>query len=811
MMRIKQLLTVIGFAAAGQTATGRAGAQSYVPESGHGRYHMAVSPVIAIRAYPFSIKEVRLLDGPFREAMTADARYLLEIEPDRLLSDFRAHSGLKPKAERYGGWESSGLAGHTLGHYLSACSMYYAATGDEKFHDRVNYIVSELALCQKARVTGSTRAPGYIGAIPNEDTLWAQVAAGRIRSHGFDLNGAWSPWYTVHKLMAGLLDAWLYCDSGPALSIEQGMADWVGTIVGPLTDSVRQKMLACEYGGMNEVLANTYAITANKKYLDLSYKFHDHRILDSLSLGLDDLPGKHSNTQIPKVIGCARRYELTADDRDRRIAESFWSIIVNDHSYATGGNSDYEYLGQPNKLNLELTDNTTETCNTYNMLKLTRHLFAWHPSGALMDYYEKALYNHILSSQDHKDGMMCYFVPLRMGGHKEYSDSFNTFTCCVGSGMENHVKYGEGIYSHSADGSLYVNLFIPSRLDWKEKGVWIEQRTQLPAGDEVLLTVTRVPGETGRAQPGTRFAIRIRRPHWAGKGIRLTVNGVNQKIVIGDDGYIILLHTWKAGDQIRLTLPESVYTQAIPDNPSRIALFYGPVLLAGELGDKEPDPVSGIPVLVTATPNPNQWMKRAEANPNQLVFRTTAVGQPGDVKLIPFNQTEKEYYSVYWDLFTPQTWVEQQEKYKAERIKAQELEAHTIDRLRLGEMQPERDHAFTGENLHGGEAHGRQWRSTEDGGYFSFSMGVDSAAANTLICSYWGDDLRGRIFDIQIDGQTIATQNLGSFRQSKFYEISYPVPQELVRGRQTVTVRFVAHSPQNGVGPVSGVIRMVRS
>jgi hypothetical protein len=306
MMRIKQLLTVVGLATAGLAVTGHAVAQSYVPESGHGGHRMAVSRVIPIRAFPFSIKEVRLLDGPFKEAMAADARYLLEIEPDRLLSDFRAHAGLKAKGERYGGWESSGLAGHTLGHYLSACSIYYAATGDEKFRDRVDYIVSELALCQKARVTG--RGPGYIGAIPNEDTLWAQVAAGRIRSHGFDLNGAWSPWYTVHKVMAGLLDAWLYCDSGPALEVEQGMADWVGTIVGQLSDSVRQKMLACEYGGMNEVLANMYAITGNKKYLDLSYKFHDHRILDSLSLGLDDLPGKHSNTQIPKIIGCARSY-----------------------------------------------------------------------------------------------------------------------------------------------------------------------------------------------------------------------------------------------------------------------------------------------------------------------------------------------------------------------------------------------------------------------------------------------------------------------------------------------------------------------
>ena len=768
--------------------------QSYVPEWD---VSMNVKPVVPIKAYPFSVKDVRLLGGPFRTAMEADARYLLVIEPDRLLSEFRAHSGLKPKAEKYGGWESSGLAGHTLGHYLSACSMEYAATQDTRFRDRVNYVVGELELCQK------TRGSGYIGAIPREDTVWAEVGAGKIRSHGFDLNGAWSPWYTVHKIMAGLLDAYLYAGSTRALQVERGMADWTGTIISGLSDSVRQRMLACEYGGMNEVLANTYAITGDKKYLALSYDFYDKRILDSLALGLDDLAGKHSNTQIPKVIGCARRYELTADERDKRIAESFWSIVVSEHSYATGGNSDYEYLGRPGKLNDELTDNTTETCNTYNMLKLTRHLFAWHPSAALMDYYERALYNHILASQDHQDGMMCYFVPLRMGGHKEYSDSFNTFTCCVGSGMENHVKYGEGIYSRGADGSLYVNLFISSRLDWKEKGVRIEQRSGIPAEDRVVLTVTA-------ARAASRWVLRVRRPYWAGRGVRVLVNGMLQKkMTVGGDGYLAIRRTWRSGDRVVVELPEDLHSEAMPDNPERVALFYGPVLLAGELGSREPDPVSGIPVLVSSTANPNRWLRRLPGD--SLVFRTVSAGQPGDITMIPLNRTENEYYSVYWDLFTPQGWTVQQEKYRAERVRAQELEDRTVDGLRLGEMQPERDHSFTGENLQGGEAHGRQWRSAEDGGYFSMVMKVDGSASNILVCDYWGDDHRGRVFDIQVDGQTIATQSLGTFKQSKYYEISYPVPDALVRGKKSVTVKFVAKSVHNGVGPVSGAIRMVRN
>lgn len=776
---------------------GAAIAQSYVPEWGD--KVVRVAPVVAAGATPFDLKDVRLLDGPFKEAMEADAAYLLKIEPDRLLSDFRVHAGLAAKGEKYGGWENSGLAGHTLGHYLSACAMQYAATGDQQYRQRVDYIVDELAICQAARKGKNVFMTGYVGAIPQEDSLWAQVASGRIRSRGFDLNGGWSPWYTVHKVMSGLLDARLYCDNQKALAVEQAMADWTGTVVGALPDSLVQKMLFCEYGGMNDVLVNTYALTGNKKYLDLSYKFHDKRILDSLSRGLDDLPGKHSNTQIPKVIGCARRYELTGDEKDKTIAEFFWSTVVNDHSYATGGNSNYEYLGPAGKLNDYLTDNTTETCNTYNMLKLTRHLFSWRPSAGLMDYYEKALYNHILASQNHADGMMCYFVPLRMGTRKWYSDPYHTFTCCVGSGMENHVKYGESIYFRGKDGSLYVNLFIPSTLNWREKSVVITQRTSLPVEDRVVLSVA--------ANKPASFTMRVRKPVWAKQGVKVYVNGVLYDAVAGADGYLAIHRKWKGGDSVELRMPETVYTQSMPDNAGRIAVFYGPVLLAGVFGHAEPDPAKGVPVLVTSAADPNQWVKRTGSD---LVFRTQSIGQPGDVELIPFNRTREEYYSVYWDLFTPESWAVQQDKYREAERKLKDLEDRTIDRLRVGEMQPERDHSFTGEHLQTGEDHGQKWRTAEQGGSFVFTMKVDEKADNTLVCSYWGADNRGRVFDILVDGMKIATQDLNLYKESRFYEIKYPLPEDAVKGKQTVTVKFAA-KPNNEVGPVYGTVRMIRN
>ncbi|MEO6633555.1 MAG: beta-L-arabinofuranosidase domain-containing protein, partial [Mucilaginibacter sp.] len=563
-------------------------------------------------------------------------------------------------------------------------------------------------------------------------------------------------------------------------------------------DEKLQKMMLCEYGGMTEVLANLYAITGDKKYLALSYKFYDKRILDPLAKKEDILPGKHSNTQIPKVIASARRYELTGDANDKAIADFFWETVVNNHSYATGGNSNYEYLSEPRKLNDKLTENTTETCNTYNMLKLTRHLFATAPSAMLMDYYEKALYNHILASQNHETGMMCYFVPMRMGGKKEYSDKFDTFTCCVGSGMENHVKYNEGIYSRGADGSVYVNLFIPSVLNWADKGLRLKQESNLPANDHISFTVNVTKPQM--------LTIRLRKPHWAANPA-ISINGKQQPVKIDEHGYIAISRSWKNGDKIIFTAPENLYTEALPDNANRRAIFYGPVLLAGILGDKEPDPTKGIPVFVTSETDPNKWLQMVDKN--QLTFRTLNTAQPQDVNLIPFNRTKNEYYSVYWDVFTPDAWTVQQKAYDEQRKQQQELDARTTDILRVGEMQPERDHSFSGENLTTGEDHQKKWRSTENGGFVSFDMKVDANAENTLINTYWGMDNRGRVFDIMIDGTKITSVDLNKYKESRFYDESYAIPAELTKGKQKVTVKFVPKQG-NSAGPVYGS-RMVKN
>ncbi|MBS1666889.1 MAG: glycoside hydrolase family 127 protein [Bacteroidetes bacterium] len=767
----------------------KAFAQSYVPEKGNDK--IKIKPVVPLQAYAFDLKEVRLLNSPFKNAMEKDAAYLLTIEPNRLLHRFYKNAGLPTKGDVYGGWEIEGLSGHTMGHYLSACSMMYASTGDKRFLERVNYLVDQLAICQEARKTG------YVGAIPKEDSIFGKVEKGEIKTTGFDLNGGWSPWYTVHKLMAGLVDAYLYCDNKKALGVAVKMADWTGHILQNLTDDQLQKMLACEFGGMNEVLVDIYSITGKKKYLDFSYKFQHKAILDPLAAGKDPLPGKHSNTQIPKIIGCARRYELEADSSDKKIAENFWDIVVHHHSYVIGGNSDHEYLAEPDKLSDFLSESTCESCNTYNMLKLTRHLFCWHPNSSLADYYERALYNHILASQNPEDGMMCYFVPLRMGTRKSFSDSFNTFTCCVGSGMENHSKYTESIYFEGNDGSLFVNLFIPSVLNWKEKGIQIKQESRFPDSDTIRFTISD-------KQP-TAFRMRIRKPGWAKNGLSVTVNGVVVSVLKEENGYILIDRKWENGDQLKLVIPMDLYTEHLPDNQNRVAFLYGPLVLAGDLGKKDLTDFHDVPVFLTNNRNISDWIKPVD---NQsLTFRTVNTGKPFDITLTPFFKNYKNYYSVYWDYFTEGDWTKREAAYEAEKKRQQDIEERTVDILRIGEMQPERDHGLKGENSFVGEEQHHKSRNAHTLGYFSFSMKVDPTKQNSLLVTYWGGD-NNRIHDILVDGQLIVTQELKHEHPNQFFDLEYALPDSLIKGKSSVTVKFQAHEGKT-TGDIYGC-RVVR-
>ncbi|TWT82774.1 Non-reducing end beta-L-arabinofuranosidase [Planctomycetes bacterium CA13] len=725
-------------------------------------------------AQPFALSDVRLLDGPFKQAQDIAIDYLLSLEPDRLLANFRSEAGLKPKAEHYGGWESQGVSGHCGGHYLSACALAYAATGDKRLLDCVNYFVDELGHCQEAN------ADGYVGAIPEGKRVYAEVAAGNIRSAGFDLNGVWVPNYTMHKLFAGLRDAYRLTGNRQALEIETKLTDWFVKVHANLTDDQMQQIMVAEHGGLNETLVDLYVDTGDERYLALSKRFHHKQILDPLAAQKDILPGEHANTQIPKIVGVARRHEITGDTEDQRIANFFWDRVVNHHSYVTGGHCDHEHFGPPDELNNRLSPWTTETCNVYNMLKLSMHVFGWNPSSKVADFYERALLNHMRSSQ-HPDGRVIYNLSLQPGHMKEYQSQYDGFTCCVGTGMENHVKYGEAIYFHGAD-NVWVNLFIPSKVQWTDHGVTLTQTTQWPQQDTTRFTIESL-------QPQT-FSLCIRKPYWTAGETEVSVNGKIQEATADQHGYVMIERQWKSGDVVDVKLPMGLRTESMPDNKDRIAVFYGPTLLAADLGpidDSKATEPFYVPVLLTDNQPVDQWVKAIDRN--SLQFETDGVGKPRDVKLVPFYPLHERRFTVYLDRYTSEQWAEQEAKWLAEKEKEKQLETRTIDVLRIGEMQPERDHNLKSKNSHAGEHQGRKWRDAR-GGWFSFEMQVDPTAANELQCTYWGGETGNRTFDILVNGKKIASQTLHQDQPGEFFNVVYAIDNEIIGGQTIATVRM---------------------
>ena len=757
---------------------------------------------IAPQVQPFDLADVRLLDSPFKQAMMRDQTYLFSLNADRLLHNFRTNAGLPAKAPIYGGWENTGVAGHILGHYLSALALCYRATGSPQIKQRINYIVDELALCQ------AKNGNGYVSGIPDGKAMFADVAAG----HGNGVHRGWVPWYTMHKLFAGLRDAYLETGNPKAKAVLVKLSDWAVATTANLSDKEWQIMLTQEHGGMNEVLADVYGLTGDPKYLALSQKFYQKSVLDPLTRREDDLAGLHGNTQIPKLIGLARLYELTGESKDRVAADFFWDRVVHTRTYAIGGNTDSEHFDLPDKLSTHLGPVTAETCNTYNMLKLTRHLFEWKPTVEYADFYERALYNHILASQDPKQGMMTYYVSLKPGHFKTYSTPTESFWCCVGTGMENHVKYGDSIYFHDAN-SLWVNLFIPSVLNWRDKHLTVRQQTRYPETDTTRLTLT--------GPRPVSATLKIRCPAWT-HGMTVAVNGHPQTVKATPGTYVSLARLWKSGDRVDITLPMRLHSEPMPDDRTKVALLYGPVVLAGQLGREGmtgaipyasdagayfgvPDPA--VPVLVTNNKPLDAWIKPVPGRP--LTFRTVGAGRPNDVTLKPFYQTAYNRYTVYWDTFTPAQWQAKQAEYRKEQARQRELDALTVDQMRPGEQQPEHDHNLQSEKSNTGVYQGeRRWRDAADGGWFSFTLKVLPDAPQDLVCTFWGGETGPRRFDISVDGTVVATQSLHDNKPGEFFDVAYPLPAALLAGKQAITVRFQGE-PGNMAGGLFGC-RVVR-
>jgi len=755
-----------------------------------------VTPVVSREVQPFPLQDVRLLNGPFRDAMYRDYDYLLSLDPDRLLHTFRLNVGLPSSAKPLGGWEDPGveLRGHTIGHYLSALSLMYASTGDEKLKRRVDYIVQELAKCQDKSPSAGFHE-GYLSAFP-------ELFIDRVEQS----KRVWAPWYTLHKIMAGLLDANQLCTNQQALVVLEKMADWAKSRVDHITREQMQKSLETEQGGMTEVLANLYGATGNTNYLQLSEEFNHERLIDPLEQGEDKLDRLHANTQIPKIIGAAREYEYTGDTNYLNAANTFWDSVALHRSYVIGGDSDHEHFFSVKDFAKHLSTETCETCNTYNMLKLTRELFMLEPSAAQMDFYERGLYNHILASQDPETGMFVYLMSLKPGHFKTYSTEENSFWCCVGTGMENHSKYADSIYFHDA-GTLYVNLFIASELAWPEIGVAVQQETKFPESDTTVLRIAAV-------RP-THLTLKIRHPAWATEGVMVWLNGKKQNITSTPGSYFTIERDWQTSDKVEVRLPMTLHAETLPGSTNIIALLYGPIVLAGELGKTNmPSPFAKNQTDYSAVPDPTVPVFVGDAKTllshvkpysrKSLTFRTRGIGRPNDVTLIPFYELHRQRYSVYWNVMNEAGWLAHAADLAAADAQRKADEARIVDTVHPGEQQSETDHKVEGQKTDAVEALGRKLRHAYDGGWFSYELKVDGAATNEIVCTWWGDEMGDRNFDILVDGNKIASQKLLHNHPGQFWDATYAVPTELTRRKQKVTVKFQAQ-PGNYAGGLFGL------
>ncbi|MFD2379842.1 beta-L-arabinofuranosidase domain-containing protein [Paenibacillus xanthanilyticus] len=751
-----------------------------------------------------------LLDGLFKNSQETGRDYLLRMDVDRLAAPCYEAAKLQPKKERYGGWESTPIAGHSIGHWLSASAAMVAVTRDDVLRQRLDQAIDELAFVQ------SHDPDGYVSGFPRDCFDRVFDGGGDFEVHNFGLGGSWVPWYSIHKIYAGLIDAYKLTGNQKALEVVIKLAEWAKKGTDRLTEEQFQRMLICEHGGMNEAMADLYLLTGNRDYLDLAVRFCHQAILEPLSRGVDELEGKHANTQIPKVIGAAKLYNITGETKYRKMAEFFWQEVTRGRSYIIGGNSIFEHFRKEHseKLGVE----TAETCNTYNMLKLTRLLFQWSPNAEYMDFYERALYNHILASQDPDSGAKMYFISTEPGHFKVYGTDDHSFWCCTGTGMENPALYTRDIYYADND-AVYVNLFISSKAVLQDGKLVLRQETDFPRTNETRITLEEAGGE--------RMKLRIRVPYWAAGAVTAVV-GDTETYASTELGYLEIDRVWNTGDVIAVTLPMDLHVYRSKEDEKKVGFMYGPIVLAGALGSENfpacdivdnhlklhQHPLIDVPILVTDESDVKKWMKPVEGK--SLTFVTDAVGEPGSKRmtLIPFYALHHQRYTIYWTLMNQEQYGSYIDHEKAER---QRLQAITVDVVSPHEQQSEVEHAIAAQASKSGySAHAQQgYRIAESGGYFSYRMKVVPGRPMALQVTYYGSDgpfhndrgLQQREFDIVINERIIARQKLEAQHPEQLFHVQYDLPEELLGGVDQIEVKFA--SADGGVaGGVFG-IRMI--
>jgi uncharacterized protein len=743
------------------------------------QYTPKAKQLIATEAYCFNIGDVRLLDGPFKESQDAEAKYLLSLDKDRMLSPFLAASGLKPKAPAYPGWETRSLPGVALSFYLSGASRLYKLTGDEIFLKNINYLLTELSECQ-------AKNDGYLlGSRGGKEVFKKLENEGYFPEFSNWGEGHGEPYYVMEKLFSGLIDVYRICNISQSLTIATKLADWLEKHMSHISDTELQMIMDEEYGGMNWVLSDLYAITGNKKYLEMSKRWQDDHVTIPLTQGKDILTGIHANTQFPKMSGLAARYPYTADPSDLKGATFFWDRVVKHRTYATGGNSESEYFWTLDTLSNRLTPFTEENCNVYNMLKLTSLLYRIEPKAEYADFMERALFNHILSAQNPEDGRVCYHLPLMPGAERYYRSLYEEFSCCVCSGLDSYTRHSEYIYAHT-DSILYINLFIASELDWKKKGIILKQETEFPFKDLTSISF--------RCEKETQLTLNLRNPEWLSEPMTIKVNGDAQQAILSD-GYLKVRRKWKSGDQIEIKLPMKVRSECTPDNKNMIAFFYGPVLLAGELSRDNATALvkaNVAPALIPGKIPFDRWLKPTGI---PLEF-TTTIAKPEEINLKPLFKLKTGPYAVYWKLATEDEY-QKRVALNAQKTEIREKrELATYDKVTVGDEESEKIHTLNGNSTRGkgnmGILNDEAWRSADPDG-FSYNMSVPGNEPITILCKFMGR-IQNETWDckIKIDTASIVYMKRGmndSFPVIPF-EYCFPVPYELTRGKKAIKVEF---------------------
>lgn len=716
-------------------------------------------------------------------ALNKELEYLLSLEPDKLLAGFYEMQGKAAKAERYAGWESTEIQGHTLGHYLVALSQAYLSTKEPSLLERMDYIIKELKGCQ--------REDGYLFATDAE--IFDRVENRRP---------AWVPWYTMHKILSGLVAVSRATENEEALVVASRLGDWIYSRTDRWSKELQELVLSVEYGGMNDALYELYQLTGDPKHLEAAHSFDELPLFQAMQRKEDILDGKHANTTIPKLLGALNRYLTLGEGEEFYLeaAMNFWDIVVNHHSYITGGNSEWEHFGTHDILDEERSNCNCETCNSYNMLKLTKGLFQITGARKYADFYERTQLNAILASQNPETGMTTYFQPMATGYFKVFGKPFDKFWCCTGTGMENFTKLNDGIYFYQGD-QLVVNRYISSELNWEEKQVRIVQDSGIPDTDSVVFVVHTSASEVN-------FALKLRIPDWAGVNVSLHLNDKN--ITPTNQGeFIEINRVWQEGDRIQLTIPFKVSYSRLPDNPASVAFSYGPAVLCATIGKEEMNIIQtgvavDIPVrkqevkdyIILKSENPEEWLAKLSEKlvkrEGKLEFDLKDTDEDKHLVFTPYYLQYRERYGIYWELFGAGS-----DKLK-DRLdmeeKKRKFEMSILDKIPVGNDQYELVHEVKGSHTESGGIEGHRCRVLRENGWVSYRMKVEPAAEYYLGVTYYKPDI-GKVFKIYIDDCLVSSDPITDSSGKRFFPKEYRIPNHYLEGKDSFTLRFEHGNP----------------